>query len=285
MAGTDTSGIAAAVALAAAADVVILAVGIDDSQEREGLDRTITTLPGVQPQLVAAIMKLKKTKTVLVLFSGGAMALGPIKDAAPAIVSANYGGEMGGVALADVLYGKYNPSGKLAATMYPPNYVNQIPLTEMGLTVGPGRTHMFYTGTPEFAFGAGLSYTTWQMGWHEDQTHGGTGPEQLVYSLAAAADAGGSGANAVANSTELRITLSNVGPMAGRQTLLMFWRPATPATAAAMGTKLRQKLVGYVGGDKPLFLFFWWKVSFAGFPPLSTDACSWALPDRCHRPV
>jgi beta-glucosidase len=45
------------------------------------------------------------------------MSLGPIKEAAPAIISANYGGEFGGVALADVLFGKYNPSGKLAATM------------------------------------------------------------------------------------------------------------------------------------------------------------------------
>ena len=67
------------------------------------------------------------------------------------------GGEMGGVALADVLFGRYNPSGKLAATMYPPNYVNQIPLTEMGLTVPPGRTHMFYTGKPSLCAAHWLS--------------------------------------------------------------------------------------------------------------------------------
>ena len=115
VAGTDASGIAASVAVAKAADIVV--VGLDQGQEREGLDRTITTLPGVQTQLVAEVMKLKKT-AIVVTFSGGAMSLGPIKDAAPAIIAANYGGEMGAVALAEVLFGKYDPSGKLAATMY-----------------------------------------------------------------------------------------------------------------------------------------------------------------------
>lgn len=58
------------------------------------------------------------SNVVLVYFSGGAMSLGPVKDEAAAIIAANYGGEMGGIALADVLFGKYNPTGKLAATMY-----------------------------------------------------------------------------------------------------------------------------------------------------------------------
>ena len=66
-------------------------------------------------------------------------------------------------AMADVLFGAYNPTGKLAVTMYPPEFVEQIPLTEMSLTVPPGRTHMYYTGEPEFAFGDGLSYSTFEM--------------------------------------------------------------------------------------------------------------------------
>merc|ERR1711865_734173 len=65
------------------------------------------------------------------------MSLGSIKSDAPAIVDAFYGGEAGGTALADALFGVYNPSAKLAATMYPPEYVDQIALTEMGLTVWP----------------------------------------------------------------------------------------------------------------------------------------------------
>lgn len=236
VAGTSTSNIAAAVAVAAAADVVILAVGIDDSQEREGLDRVITTLPGVQTQLVAEVLKLKKPKTIVAMFNGGALSLGSIKDAAPAIVAANYGGEAGGLALADVLFGRYNPSGKLAATMYPSDYVNQIPLTEMGLTVGPGRTHMFYTGTPEFPFGAGLSYTDWAMSW-ADHDAAAAAPE-LRFALSSP------GASPV---TSLQIKLRNAGGRPGRQTVLLFWRPK-----GQRGTKLRQKLVGYRGTGAPL---------------------------------
>ena len=51
--------------------------------------------------------------------------------------------------------------------MYPPEYVDEIALTEMSLTAGPGRTHMFYTGEPEFAFGSGLSYTRWELAWDD----------------------------------------------------------------------------------------------------------------------
>ena len=123
VAGTTGNNIADAVALAKTADVVILALGIDDGQEREGLDRTITTFPGQQTDLLSQIIALNNPNTVLVSFSGGAMSIG---DGAklPAVVSAIYGGEAGSTALADVLFGRYNPSGKLAATMYPADYVS-----------------------------------------------------------------------------------------------------------------------------------------------------------------
>ena len=162
------------------------------------------------------------------------MSLGPLKDAAPAIVSANYGGEFGGKALADVLFGKHNPTGKLAATMYPPEYVTQIPLTDMGLdTPGtPGRTHMFYTGKAEFPFGAGLSYTDWTFEWAAE------GAIEFTVSDAKAAS---SAAISVA------VTLTNTGSRAGKQTLLMFWRPKTQAGGLqkAKSSHPRQKLVGY----------------------------------------
>ena len=163
---SDVDDVAAAVAVAAAADAVVLMVGLDGSQEAEGTDRYATTLPGLQPKLVDAVLALRKP-TVLVLLNGGAMSLGAAKQAAPAIVEAFYGGEAGAQAIADVLFGEHNPSGKLAATMYPPEYVDEIALTEMSLTAGPGRTHMFYTGEPEFAFGSGLSYTRWELAWDD----------------------------------------------------------------------------------------------------------------------
>ena len=136
------------------------------------------------------------------------------------------GGEAGGTALADVLFGAYNPTGKLAATMYPPEYVDQIALTEMGLTVGPGRTHMFYTGTPEFAFGSGLSYTQWQLAWAEQ----GSAPSNAVWSLTEDSSA-----------HTIQVQLHNSGSRHGAQTVLLFWR------LKSGGMKMQQKLVGYQG--------------------------------------
>eukprot|EP01047_Picozoa_sp_COSAG01_P050793 COSAG01_NODE_5171_length_4436_cov_4.031128_4_plen_83_part_00 len=71
------------------------------------------------------------------------MSLGPLKDSAPAIIEAFYGGEAASTALAQILFGEVSPSGKLAVTMYPPSFVDEIPLTEMSLTAPPGRTHMY----------------------------------------------------------------------------------------------------------------------------------------------
>lgn len=72
-------------------------------------------IPHLLSHLVSEVMKLKKP-TAMVLFNGGAMSLGPLKDSLSAIVAANYGGEMGAIALADVLFGHHNPTAKLAAT-------------------------------------------------------------------------------------------------------------------------------------------------------------------------
>ena len=233
MAGNSTDGIAAAAQLAKASDVVVLCVGVDDTQEREGLDRVITTLPGVQTQLVDAVLEAN-ANVVVVLFNGGAMTLGPIKERAKAIVDAFYGGEMGSQALADVIFGEYNPSGKLAATMYPLNKSGQLdaqPLTEMSVTKAPGRTHMFYTGEPEFAFGTGLSYTSWEMEWSPSSKNGQT------------LTPGGKTVN-------VEVALTNAGEIEGRQTLLFFWRPTTATvspTASDDFVPLKRKLIGYAG--------------------------------------
>lgn len=229
VAGASSRGIAAAVAAAGRADQVVLMVGVDQSQEREGLDRTATTLPGQQVNLVNKVLALKKP-TVVVVVSGGTMSLGAIKGAAPAIVAAPYGGEMAARAVADVLFGAYNPSGKLAATMYPPDYVDQIPLTEMGLTVPPGRTHMHYTGEAEFEFSHGLSYTTWELAWAAP-------PPPARWSTAAGAPP---------QRADLRAAVRNAGARGGRRTVLAFWRPAGGAAAAL---RVRQRLVSYAGVD------------------------------------
>ena len=242
VAATTGNDIAGAVKVAAAASAIVLAVGIDQSQEREGLDRTITTLPGAQEELVAQIAALGKP-TVLVLISGGTMSLGKLKVAVPAIVAAPYGGEMGGVALADILFGGVSPSGKLAATMYPPEFASQLPLTQMSLTAPPGRTHMFYIGQPEFAFGTGLTYTSWQLEWHvappPARWPGGRAVEEL------GADGG---PPPPLLPLAVRVRVRNVGTRAARQTVLVFLRP-TSVRSPRSARPLRQKLVAFGGLD------------------------------------
>lgn len=90
-----------------------MVVGLDTSVEAEGKDRTTITLPGKQDDLFKAILATGKP-TVVVLIHGGAIAIEYIKDNADAIVDAAYPGENGGFAIADVLFGDYNPGGMLS---------------------------------------------------------------------------------------------------------------------------------------------------------------------------
>jgi len=163
----DTSGFAEAITNAKDADIAIVFLGIDQSIESEGNDRVTIDLPGVQLQLIQEIVATG-TPTVVVLINGGALAIEWIKANVPGILEAFYPGEMGSFAIADVLFGDYNPGGKMAYTILPAEYVNQIPLTDMNMTDGPGRTYRYYTGTPIWPFGWGLSYTTFTIDWESN---------------------------------------------------------------------------------------------------------------------
>lgn len=219
----DPNDIPSAVKAAQAADAVVLVVGIDGSQEGEEHDRSDCGLPGRQPQLVEAISALKKP-TVMVLIHGGALCLGHLKEGMPAIIDAFYGGERGSEALAAVLFGDYNPSGKLPVTMYPPEYMQQLPITQMSVSAPPGRTHLYYTGTPEFPFGAGLSYSSWAL----EVTEGAN--KQL---------------STESGSASFTVRLTNTGPRAGSQRVLALARPRGAASPGA----LRQRLWGYQGAQ------------------------------------
>jgi len=223
---SSANNISAAVAAAEAADVVVLLVGIDGSQEGEEHDRSNCTLPGLQSELVEAVTRVGKP-TVMVLINGGAMCLGPVKAMAPAIVEAFYGGESGAMALAAVLFGHYNPTGKLPVTMYPPHYMTDIPLTQMSVSAPPGRTHLHYTGTPDFAFGSGLSYSVWTTELLEERSAGSV--EEASVSPTAS-EPTGRGAQthslAVAGGTlHWKVRVTNKGPLPGAQRVLAFARP------------------------------------------------------------
>ncbi len=161
---TDTSSFAAARIIAAAADVVIFCGGLDGTQEGEGFDRVggSTQLPGKQQQLINAVAAVNKN-IVVVLFSGGICGISQCLDNIKGLIYAFYPGQEGGNALADVLFGDYNPGGKLPVTF--PYNDGQLPpwLQNDDLNTGYGRGYRWFDKmgfTPQYPFGFGLSYTT-----------------------------------------------------------------------------------------------------------------------------
>jgi beta-glucosidase len=124
-----------------------------------GGDRIQLGLPQVQEQLMQKVMAFGKP-VVLVLLNGSAVAVNWARDHVPAIVEAWYPGQAGGAALADVLFGDYNPAGRLPVTFY--KSADQLPpFNEYNMK---GRTYRFFRGEPLYPFGYGLSYTTFAYG-------------------------------------------------------------------------------------------------------------------------
>jgi beta-glucosidase len=121
----------------------------------KGGDRTRLDLPGVQQKLIREIRALGKP-IVLVLLNGSALAVNWEKEHIPAIVETWYPGQAAGQAIADVLFGDYNPGGRLPVTFY--TSVSDLPpFEDYGMR---GRTYRYFKGEPLYPFGYGLSYTS-----------------------------------------------------------------------------------------------------------------------------
>jgi beta-glucosidase len=155
-AGLD--GIAKAAEVAGRCDAAVVVLGLSDSLEGEERDRGKLDLPEIQMDLVKAVCKAN-SRVAVVLINGGPVTVGWIKDNVPAIVEAWYPGEEGGNAVADVLFGDYNPSGRLPLTFYAS--LDQLPPFN-DYDIRKGRTYMYLKDMPLFAFGHGLSYTTFE---------------------------------------------------------------------------------------------------------------------------
>ncbi|EEY54398.1 beta-D-xylosidase, putative [Phytophthora infestans T30-4] len=162
-----------AIAVAKKADRLIVFVGLDQSQEREEIDRYHIGLPAFQSTLLKRVLEVASHPIVFVVISGGCVDLSAYKNhpKVGAIVFGGYLGQAGGQALADVLFGKYNPSGKLPQTFYDSEYVNAMSIYDMHMRPTPvtgnsGRTYRFFTGVPVYEFGFGLSYTTFHKNCH-----------------------------------------------------------------------------------------------------------------------
>nr|CAB3488426.1 unnamed protein product [Digitaria exilis] len=230
----------AATKAAASADVTVLIVGADQSIERESFDRTSLLLPGQQTQLVSAVANASSGPCILVIMSGGPFDISFAKssDKIAAILWVGYPGEAGGGAIADVLFGYHNPSGRLPVTWYPESFT-KIPMTDMRMrpdpaTGYPGRTYRFYTGDTVYAFGDGLSYTSFTH-------HLVSAPTHVAMKLAEghtcltehclSVEAQGGHCENMAFDVHLRVR--NAGKMAGGHTVFLFSSPPPVHNAPA----------------------------------------------------
>ena len=163
----DTSGFAEAVRAAEQADAVVMFLGEHPDMSAEANNRTSLDLPGVQQQLALAVAATGKP-VVVVLLNGRPLSIGALQGKVPAILEAWFPGVEGGHAIADVLFGDANPSGKLPVTF--PRNVGQVPIYYAHKNTGrPPRAEEKYSSkyldvpwTPLYAFGHGLSYTTFR---------------------------------------------------------------------------------------------------------------------------
>ena len=150
------------------ADVAVVVLGTDDTVEKEGVDRPDLNLPGDQEDLVKAVFKANP-KTIVVLQNGSTMSVTWLKANVPGIFETWFNGEEGGNALADVLFGDYNPAGRLPLTYYKSS--ENFP-SFSDYDIRKGRTYMYRNSTKDnskisevlYPFGFGLSYTQFSYG-------------------------------------------------------------------------------------------------------------------------
>ncbi len=136
--------------------VAVVVAGLEEGEFR---DRALLSLPGHQEELIERVAATGRP-TIVVLVGGGAVTMSRWLDRVPAVVDSWYSGEMGGRAVADVLFGDYDPAGRLPTTW--PMFEGQLPLYYNHKPTGRGDDYLDLTGQPLFPFGYGLSYTTFE---------------------------------------------------------------------------------------------------------------------------
>jgi beta-glucosidase len=200
----DRKLIEAAVKVASSADLTVLVVGGNEDTNKEGWadnhlgDRDNLDLVGSQNDLVSAILATGKP-VVVVLINSGPLTINLIAEKVPAILEGFYLGQETGVAVADVLFGDYNPAGKLPVSF--PRSVGQLPIYYNHKPTAR-RGYLFTSKEPLFPFGYGLSYTTFEY-------------ENLRVSNSRIA---------VGNQTEVSVTVRNTGARAGDEIVQLYIR-------------------------------------------------------------
>ena len=198
--------IAAAVAAARASDVAIVVAGVEEGEFR---DRGLLSLPGRQEELIERVAATGKP-VVVVLIGGSAITMSRWLDKVDAVMQAWYPGEEGGHAIADVLFGDYNPAGRLPITF--PVAEGQLPLTYNHKPTGRGDDYVDLTGQPLFPFGYGLSYSTFEY-------------SALVVEPATITESG---------SAKIRFRVKNTGTRAGDEVPQLYVRDVLASVARPM---------------------------------------------------
>jgi beta-glucosidase len=202
----ERDGFAAAVEAASNADVALVIVGEREFETGEAASRTSIGLPGVQHNLIEAV-HATGTPVVVILMSGRPLDISWIAENVPAILQAWHPGVQGGNALADLLWGDFNPSGKLAVSF--PRSVGQIPIYYSRDFTGRPPTDFKFTSkyldlpnTPLYPFGHGLSYTSFEY-------------SDLVLSTDTIA---------VSDTLHVSATVTNTGEVAGAEIVQLYIR-------------------------------------------------------------
>jgi len=165
------------------------------------------------------------TPITVVLLNGGAVAMSAVKQQADAIVEAWYPGFFGARAIARALFGQSNRWGKLPVTIYDEGFVEQFDMLDFSMTKAPGRTYRYFTGTPLWEFGFGLSYTSFSIT---------ALTRQLVVSQHGS------------EKSTLKINVHNIGSVAGDEVVMAFFT-ALPGTlsAGSRAALLRKQLFDF----------------------------------------
>lgn len=201
---TDTAGFPLALDLARSADVIVLCLGITKQQEREGVDRKDTALPGAQEEFARQVFATGKP-VVTVFVNGGQVAMDDLVDGSAAVIEAFNPNSIGGTALAMLLFGKNNRWGKLPYTIYPYATMQSFDMENYDMSAPPGRTYRYFTGEPIFAFGYGLSLTRFEIDCKSPTTRRVATKKNLL---------------------ELECSVTNIGDIAGDEVVQVYHVPS-----------------------------------------------------------
>nr|GLL32383.1 beta-xylosidasealpha-l-arabinofuranosidase 1 [Ipomoea trifida] len=258
-----------AVRAAKKADATVVVVGLDLSVEAEDRDRMDLLLPGYQTQLVNQVAADSKGPVILVVMSGGGVDISFAKKnpKIQAILWAGYPGEEGGRAIADIVFGNYNPGGKLPLTWHEASYTDALPMTSMPLraveTLGyPGRTYKFFNGATVYPFGHGLSYTVFNYHLTAPQrqlnvklnkfqhcrdvnytagSHFSPCPAVLIDDL---------DCSDAAHKVEFEVEVENAGERDGSEVVMVYWVPPPQVAAAPQKQVIAFEKVFVAAGKK-----------------------------------